>query len=137
MIFLAINIDKSFDSHHLMTPFYLPDVMRPILFVPPSVNQRLPSGPAVIAPGWLPGVGRGNSLMLPPGVMRPILSPDTSVNQRLPSDPDAILVGLLFWGKGNSLALPLGVMRPILFPDEWINQRLPSGPDAMSSGKLP
>src|SRR6266852_2878361 len=101
MIFLAINIDNSFDSHHFITPFYLPDVMRPILFVPPSVNQRLPSGPAAIAPGWLPGVGRGNSLMLPPGVIRPIVSVPNSVNQRLPSGPVAILVGLLFWGKGN------------------------------------
>src|SRR6266852_5846510 len=105
MIFLAINIDKSFDSHHLMTPFYLPDVMRPILFVPPSVNQRLPSGPAVIAQGLLPW-GKGNSLTLPPGVMRPILSPDTSVNQRLPSGPAVMSEGLLPWGKGNSLTLP-------------------------------
>src|SRR5229473_2168887 len=107
MIFLAINIDNSFDSHHLMTPFYLPDVMRPILFVPPSVNQRLPSGPAVIAPGWLPGVGRGNWLMLPPGVMRPIASVPTSVNQRLPSGPAVIPIGLLSKvGRGNWLMLP-------------------------------
>src|SRR6266487_1455174 len=109
MIFLAINIDNSFDSHHLMTPFYLPDVMRPILFVAHSVNQRLPSGPAVIAPGRLPGVGRGNSLMRPPGVMRPILFPSTSVNQRLPSGPAVITPGWLPGvGRGNSVMVPAG-----------------------------
>ena len=47
-------------------------VMRPILFPAVSVNQRLPSGPAVIAIGPPPAVGMENSVMLPLGVMRPI-----------------------------------------------------------------
>ena len=45
-------------------------VMRPIL--PGSVNQRLPSGPAVMPLAYLLD-DSGNSLMWPAGVMRPIL----------------------------------------------------------------
>jgi hypothetical protein len=45
--------------------------MRPIAFVFNSVNQRLPSGPAVTAEGPLLAVGIENVLMLPPVVIRP------------------------------------------------------------------
>src|SRR5207237_964065 len=42
--------------------FTAPDgVMRPILFTEDSVNQTLPSGPAVMKSGKLAGVGTGNS----------------------------------------------------------------------------
>jgi hypothetical protein len=44
-------------------------VMRPILLPACSVNQRLPSGPAVMMFGVLAGVGTGNSVMLPVGVI--------------------------------------------------------------------
>src|SRR5450759_1111292 len=37
-----------------------------------SVNQRLPSGPIVIAEGWPPTVGIANSVMAPLGVNLPI-----------------------------------------------------------------
>ena len=60
-------------------------VMRPISV--PSVNHRLPSGPAVIASELLP-FGSGNSVICPLGVMRPISVP--SVNHRLPSGPAVI-----------------------------------------------
>src|SRR5205085_1301248 len=41
-----------------------PDVIRPILETPDSVNQRLPSGPAVIPAGLLIGVGIANSVAI-------------------------------------------------------------------------
>ena len=67
-------------------------VMRPILLPGVSVNQRLPSGPAVMSSGeWLPA-GVGNSVTAPEGVIRPIL-PSDSANQRLPSGPGAIPSG--------------------------------------------
>ena len=51
-------------------------VIRPIMFNPLSVNQRLPSGPAIICSGELSesmGVGIVNSVMEPSGVMPPDL----------------------------------------------------------------
>src|SRR5271157_3381020 len=77
-------------------------VSRPILLPVNSVNQRLPSGPAVIPTGPLLGVMPAlNSVTVPPGVIRPIRSPDCSVNQRLPSGPAVIKAGKL---------LPVGLM---------------------------
>src|SRR6266851_4791460 len=95
-----------------------PGVMRPILLPWYSMNQRLPSGPAVIVIGSLPAVGMGNSaVMVPLGLMRPILLPLNSVNQRLPSGPAVIPSGeLLAVGTGNSVIVPLGLIRPILLP---------------------
>src|SRR6266700_3304691 len=81
--------------HHTLSSNHLPSVMRPILLPSTSVNQRLPSGPAVIPSGVLLPFERGNSLMVPPGLMRPILLPSISVNQRLPSGPAVIPSGLL------------------------------------------
>jgi len=52
--------------------FVPPVVILPILLVPASVNQRLPSGPDVIPYGLLP-VGSGYSVMVPLGVIFPIL----------------------------------------------------------------
>ncbi len=40
--------------------------MRPILLPLISVNQRLPSGPAVMPYGVLPAVGMGYSVIVPP-----------------------------------------------------------------------
>ena len=47
-------------------------VMRPILLVSPAVNQRLPSGPAVMPPGRLLDVGIGNLVICPDGAIRPM-----------------------------------------------------------------
>ena len=69
--------------------------IRPILLASASVNQRLPSGPAVIPAGTLSAVGIGNSVIVPLGVIRPILLPLSAVNQRLPSGPAVIPTGLL------------------------------------------
>ena len=55
-----------------------------------SVNQTLPSRPAVIDIGLVPGFS--NSVIAPAGVMRPITS-KSSVNQRLPSGPAVIAPG--------------------------------------------
>ncbi len=52
-----------------------PEVMRPIWLAMSSVNQRLPSGPAVMSKGPLLLVGVRYSVIAPLGVMRPILSP--------------------------------------------------------------
>jgi hypothetical protein len=49
--------------------------MRPTWFATLSMNQRLPSGPLVMAYGPLPAVGIGNAVMVPLGVIRPILLP--------------------------------------------------------------
>ena len=69
-------------------------LIRPILSPLHSINQRLPSGPAVIKLGLLPAVGTGNSVILPLGLMRPILFPLHSANQKLPSGPAVIAIGL-------------------------------------------
>ena len=76
-------------------------VIRPIRFAPYSVNQRLPSGPAVIPAGTavalMPAENVGDAAV---GVMRPIRpdggpdgpAPD-AVNQMLPSGPAAMSPG--------------------------------------------
>ena len=62
----------------------------------PSVNQRLPSGPAAMPSGALLAVVPvENSVTAPAGVIRPIWLPTSSVNQRLPSGPAAMPYGLL------------------------------------------
>ena len=53
-------------------------VIRPILLPSISVNQRLPSGPAVMPSGLLlRRCGMANSVTTPAGVIRPILLPLT------------------------------------------------------------
>ena len=112
-------------------------VMRPI--VPATlVNQRLPSGPAMISLGSLGSLlsaERGNSVMAPCMVMRPIFWLEDSVNQRFPSGPAVIPKGSLIGvGRGNSVMAPCGVTRPIsLFS---VNQRFPSGPAVIPKGSL-
>ena len=107
-----------------------------------SVNQRLPSGPAVIPSGPLPAlIPAENSVTVPVGVMRP-MRPSNSVNQRLPSGPAVIPRGSLFalipdW---NSVTVPVGVIRPIRRFEavqlDSVNQRLPSGPAVIPAGPL-
>src|SRR5947209_9719427 len=58
----------------------------------PPVNQRLPSGPAVMKRGAL-RAGKAKMVKVPDGVRRPIALPIASVNQRLPSGPDVIVQG--------------------------------------------
>src|SRR5438132_10054401 len=65
------------------------------LLVPLSVNQMLPSGPAVMPMGLLPAVGIGYSVMAPDLVILPTLFPMSSVNQTLPSRPAAMPNGKL------------------------------------------
>ncbi len=58
---------------------------------PYSVNQMLPSGPAVIPSGPAPAVGRGKELTAcVVGLISPIASAQDSVNQMLPSGPAVI-----------------------------------------------
>ena len=78
-----------------------------------SVNQRLPSGPAVIGTEQLPAVGNGNSVIVPAGVIRPILLAPPSVNHRLSSGPTAIPGASPVAVVGKSVIVPAGVMRPI------------------------
>src|SRR5439155_1399028 len=103
----------------------------------PSVNHRLPSGPAAIAPGSLWGVGTGNSVNTPDVLTRPILSSLSSANHRFPSGPAAMPTGPLKGvGTGSSVNTPLRVTRPTLSPRYSVNHRFPSGPAAMPSGLL-
>src|SRR4051794_39558196 len=86
--------------------------MRPILPAACSVNQRLPSDPAVILSGCEAELGSGNSVIVPRVVMRPILPVAFSVNQRLPSGPAVMPTGdAVLSGSGNSLIVPAVVMR--------------------------
>src|SRR5262249_58742640 len=80
-------------------------VMRPILLLFCSMNQRAPSGPTVIACGKLPAVGTGNCVMAPAVVIRPIWSLRPSVNQNAPSGPSVIPSGALQPGRGGSSAV--------------------------------
>src|SRR5260370_37843377 len=85
--------------------------MRPIVLPFTSVNQRLPSGPAVMPKGSQPLVdpqlvGRGNSVTRPAVVMRPIWLVSYSVNQRLPSCPAVMPKGkLLLLRIGHSVKI--------------------------------
>src|SRR5207247_64164 len=111
-----------------------------------SVNQRLPSGPVVMAMGWLLATMRGNAVMTPSGVMRPMKLPRRAVNHRLLSGPVVIASGSVILaelptglGMANSDAAPVGLMRPILSdvpPVVLVYQKLPSGPGVRPS-KLP
>ena len=112
-------------------------LIMPILLARISVNQRLPSGPAVIAGGS--ALGRGDR-ELGDGVRRRVDHPDLvrrdSVNQRLPSGPAVIEFGGAFGGGDGELGD--GVRRRVEHPDlvaiASVNQRLPSGPVVMESG---
>src|ERR1700759_1066314 len=119
--------------------------VRPVVIDPTrssvSVNHRLPSGPAAIPNGWLPGViPVETSVTVPVGVTRATLPPPlASLNQRFPSGPAAIPDGLL-WGVipvGNSVTVPEGVIRPTRSPLNSVNQRLPSGPAAIPDAMVP
>src|SRR5215218_4455379 len=89
-------------------------VIRPILFVAVSVNQRLLSGPVTIPTGPLWGVGMANSVTTPAVVIRPILFATTSVNHRFPSGPGVIETGpATAVGIAKSLVTPAVVIRPI------------------------
>src|SRR4051794_23681637 len=115
--------------------------MRPIRPLA-SVNQRLPSGPAVIPTGWRstengPGGAIGNSVTTPSGVIRP-MRPGlaNSVNHKLPSGPAVTPRGCEFAENPDDsppyatrLMSPAGVtfeIRPA--PADSVNHRLPSGP---------
>src|SRR5712692_4429412 len=103
--------------------------MRPILPTA-SVNQRSPSGPAVISVGLLLVVGVGVKVIVPDVVIRPIRADcePSRVNQRLPSGPvvissvDALLVGIV-----KEVNLPEVVIFTISRARS-VNHRLPSGP---------
>ena len=73
--------------------------------LPDSVNQRLPSGPAVIPSGSALAVGTANSVMAwVVGLIIPIWLALYSVNQRLPSGPAVIPSGSdLAVGMANSV----------------------------------
>ena len=109
--------------------------MRPIFFVPCSVNHRAPSGPTVISAGWLPAVRR-YSVKLPPVVTLPIKSPPRSLNHRLPSGPATMYRGSIPFGTTNVVIVPApGFMRAIVRPPSLANQRLLSGPSVIPSGR--
>jgi hypothetical protein len=81
----------------------------------------IPFGPA-------PGVGTGNSVMIPHGVIRPTLFAAFSQNHRFPSGPSMIPIGRASGvGVGNSTKRPLaGSNRPIREARLSQNQRPPS-----------
>jgi hypothetical protein len=113
-------------------------VMRPTLSLSSSVNQRFPSGPAVMSGRWLliPGA-RGNSATEPPAAMRPMLLAMDSVNQRVPSGNFVMPVGWLkAVGTVISVTPPAVLIRPILPPPPSVNQRAPSWPATIAKGEL-
>src|SRR5688500_15724895 len=103
------------------TPF---GVMRPIV-LEPVVNQRFPSGPAVISYGALISP-TGKSDTTPAGVRRPI--EPAPLNHRLPPGPAAIPPAPMILGPVKVDTTPAGVMRPIELHPRLVNQRFPSGP---------
>src|SRR5258708_1229020 len=64
--------------------------IRPMRLSANSVNQRLPSGPAVIPSGSLVGVESGNSMTLSPDIICPMLPVALSVNQSVLLGPEVI-----------------------------------------------
>ncbi len=112
------------------------EVIFPILFVLYSVNQRFPSGPAVITCKLAFVVGILYSVTVPAVVILPILFAVCSVNQRFPSGPVVISSGLLLVGALYSVIVPAVVILPILSPLCSVNQRFPSGPVVIPCGRL-
>jgi hypothetical protein len=97
-----------------------PRVTRAILFVAPSVYQRLLSGPVTMPPlAPCPPAGTANEVITPAVVIRPITAVPLPVNQRFPSGP----VPREFGKKppkstGNSVNTPAVVTRSMLLePD--------------------
>src|SRR3954452_11541839 len=94
-------------------------VIRPILLLSDSVNQRAPSFPSVIPSAncpVFPLASIGNSVMLPLVSIRPILPTNCSVNQSALSEGTEVMpqgaeprVGVL-----NSVIAPDGLILPIL-----------------------
>src|SRR6187402_3412730 len=72
-----------------------------------SVNQRLPSGPAMMPWTPLAAVGTGNFVIAPVVVMRPISLLPASVNQRFPSGPVAMSSRFPVLVTGNSVRTSL------------------------------
>ena len=114
-------------------------VSRPILLPMNSVNQRLPSGPAVISLGSLLGVmpdrefGDGAAGGDPADLVADVLGePEVAVGPG--RDPRGLAVGRD--AALNSVMVPPGVIRPILLPAYSVNQRLPSGPAVIPTGPL-
>src|SRR5437762_2015004 len=66
----------------------------PILLPVNSVNQMLPSGPVVIAPGCAVAVGTGYCVIVPPTVILPILLKPDTANHKLPSGPAVMPSGV-------------------------------------------
>ena len=109
--------------------------MRPIWFLPFSVNQRAPSGPTTMSWGVELAVGGGNSVTTPVGVMRPIL-PVTSANHRFPSGPSVTPCGNAMLPIGYSLSICGGGIPPMTSSPSWsllnsVNQRSLFGPGVM------
>ena len=102
--------------------------MVPVLLT--SVNQILPSGPAVIAKPQVM-LGSGDSVTEPEMAIRATLQELAlvSVNQMLPSDPAAIPeANWVPRGNGKYVITPALVTAPIRQPAASTNQTLPSGP---------
>ena len=102
------------------------------------MNQRLPSGPAVIPMDFAAkSVEMGNSVMAwVVGLISPISPMPPSVNQRLPSGPAVIMSGTRIGGGDRELGDDVGrrVDHPDLVGACSVNQRLPSGPAVIPLG---
>ena len=88
-------------------------VMRPMRAALVSVNQMLPSGPAVRRPVPALGVGVVNSVTAPQGVMRPSSLVAKLANQMLPSAPKATSPASALPGSGNSRRVPCAGLAPV------------------------
>src|SRR5262249_39256362 len=107
-----------------------------------SVNQTLPSGPAVMPAGRLAAVRSVNSWIVtlnPPVPMaaRPILFPGPPRNQIAPSGPAAMPHGVLAAvGTSNSWNAPTVSIQAILLTARSVNHRngAPAGPWVSPNG---
>src|SRR5580704_6196186 len=111
--------------------------MRPIAWLPWSVNHKAPSGPRAMPARSDPPPVTGNSLIDPEVVIRPILEATLSTNHKLPSGPETMASGPANeLESGNSLNDPDVVTRPILPGLDSVNHNAPSGPAVMPTGML-
>src|SRR5207247_7326136 len=85
-----------------------------------SVNQRLPSGPAVISMGWVWLAFRLYSVKVLEVVTLAILFAERSVNQIRPSGPSAkLVVPLSFVGTAYS-TMPVGGIQRFSRASPWV-----------------
>ncbi len=110
---IATGVLPAVSGNSLTVPLV---VIRPMLLLVGSVNQRLPSDPAVMALAG-PAGGVASSVIAPVSGTSVSIVPARSVNHMLPSGPGAMSIGVVLpAGTEYSMIVPPGLARATDMP---------------------